>query len=168
MTRGLSSRGAAVALLMALVGPGGGAGAQEITVAAGAATYDLSGVGTSWTASARYGHRLAGRLYLEAGATLFGYESQGADDRIFLFPEVGLGAALPAGPVTFLVSAGGGLSAALKGYGEAEATVHAALSVDVPAGGRAALRPGLRYRAVDPWAGTVFEYTLGVRFALGG
>jgi hypothetical protein len=160
--------GVVAVLLMALPGPGGVARAQEITVAAGAASYDLSGVGTSWTAAARYGQLLAGRVSLELGAALFGYETQGASDRVFLMPEVGVGAKLPAGPVAFTISAGGGLSAALKGGEETQATLHAALSLEIPAAGRVALRPAVRYRAVDPWAGTVFEYTLGVRFALGG
>lgn len=166
--RGMLRGGVVAGLLMALPGPGGEARAQEITVAAGAASYDLSGVGTSWTASARYARPVVGRVSLELGAALFGYETQGSARRLFLMPEVGLGARLPAGAVAFNVSAGGGISAALEGDEETEATLHAALSVDIPAAGRVALRPGVRYRAVDPWAGTVFEYTLGVRFSLGG
>jgi hypothetical protein len=165
--RGVVMGGVALVLGLGVTGAGAGADAQEVTVAAGAASYDLSGVGTSWTASACYGHPLAGRVVLEAGATLFGYETQGASDRLFLMPEVGVGVTLPAGPVAFVLSAGGGLSAAVKGDEQTDATLHAALALDLPAAGRLALRPGVRYRAVDPWAGTVFEYTLGVRFAPG-
>lgn len=165
--RGVVVGGLALALGLGGGGAGSGVGAQEVTVAAGAASYDLSGVGTSWTASARYGHPLAGRVSLELGATVFGYETQGASDRLFLMPEIGVGMAFPAGPVAFVLSAGGGLSTAVKGSEETEVTLHAALAMELPAAGRVALRPGVRYRAVDPWAGTVFEYTLGVRFALG-
>lgn len=140
---------------------------QEVYVGGGAASYDLSGVGTSWVAAARYGHPLAARISLEAGTTVFGYETQGADRRVFLMPEAGVTANLPAGPTVVHFSLGGGLSFAVKGNDETEPTLFAGLAVDLPGTGAVRLRPGVRYRAVDPWTGTVFEYTLGVRIGGG-
>ena len=51
--RGILWGGATAVLMLVLPAPGGEARAQEITAVAGAASYDLSGVGTSWTAAAR-------------------------------------------------------------------------------------------------------------------
>lgn len=155
-----------VALVAALLAGPGPVRAQEVVASVGAATYDLSGVGTSWVAALRYQHGLPGPLLLEAGTTLFRYETQGADHRTFLMPEVGVGAHLSAGPVAFVLSLGGGVSAPVQGPEEIEPTLFAALAAELPPAGPVAFVPGVRYRAVDPWAGTVFEYTLGVRLRL--
>lgn len=149
------------------VGAGTSLAGQEVYVGGGAASYDLSGVGTSWVAAARYGHPLGTRVSLEAGATAFGYTTQGADRRVFLMPEAGVAARLSAGPTVVHVSLGGGLSAAVKGNDETEPTLFAGLAVDLPRTGGVRLSPGVRYRAVDPWVGTVFEYMLGVRIGGG-
>lgn len=154
-------------LVVALAAAAGPGAAQEIVASVGAASYDLSGVGTSWTASARYQHRLPGPFLLEAGATLFGYESQAADRRTFLMPEVGAGVGLPAGPVAVVFTVGGGISTPVQGNDETKPTLFAGLALELPSAGRVAVHPGVRYRAVDPWVGTVFEYTLGVRIGLG-
>lgn len=138
------------------------AGAQELALAGGAATYDLSGVGTSWSAAARYAHPVGPRLAMEVGVGVFGY----GGDRFFLLPELGAAASIPAGPLSLRLSLGGGLFAPLEGRDETEPTLFAALDADLPASGRVSLRPGVRYRAVDPWAGTIFEFNLGVRIRL--
>lgn len=160
-----TARGVLVGMALALAAAP--AAAQEIVTSVGAASYDLSGVGTSWTASARYQHRLPGRVLLEGGATLFGYETQGADRRTFLMPEAGVGVAVPAGPASLVLTLGGGISAPVQGNDETEATLFAGLALQLPSAGPVAFHPGVRYRAVDPWAGTVFEYTVGVSIRVG-
>lgn len=168
MKRGMGWK---VVALVAGMGASGGlapASGQVLDVVVGAASYDLSGTGTSWVGGIRYGYPLATRLHLEAGASVFGYESQSDDTRVFLLPELGVGTHFPLGRATLRVGVGGGMSVTVRGEEDSEPTLFAALAVDLPAAGAVRLSPGVRYRAVDPWAGTIFEYTLGVRIGLGG
>ena len=139
---------------------------QALSVAAGAAPYDLAGVGTSGTAAVRVEWPLGGRAELQAGTSFFWYGVQGDDASAFLFPEAGL-FVRPLGAVPLRVGAGVGHSVAVDGRSQADPTLFAALGVDVEDRAGWAVRPEVRVRAVDPWAGTVAELTLGVRRRFG-
>jgi hypothetical protein len=155
---------------LALVGlvllPTGGA-AQEVTLSGGPAGYDLSGTGTSWAASARYGHTLRGPLSLEAGLSAFRYEGQSQVHVTYLMPEVGITARSPVWRTAVLLTVGGGYAAVVESDAPGEPTLFAALALDLPAKGSMRIRPSLRVRVVDPWVGTIGEYNLGVRIPVG-
>lgn len=144
------------------------AGAQErtaLTVSGGPAPYDLSGTGTAWVVGAEVSRALAGRmLWVEAGTRLFSYQSQGESTITHLFPEAGLRLQLPVGPIRPYVGAGAGASAVVQGPGETELTLHALLGLRIAANPNWHLRPEMRVRSVDPWTGTVADFSLGVGY----
>lgn len=150
--------------LLAAAGPGAGAVAgQSVTLAAGASTYDLSGTGTSWVASARVDGDLAPTLRWQAGVGLFRYESQSDRQVTLVMPEAGVEWHPPLGVVPLYLGAGAGFAAQSAGQ-EDDPTLYAALGLDVPVAPSATLRPELRLRAVDPWVGVLADFSLGVRF----
>lgn len=142
--------------------------AQERTalvVSGGPAPYDLSGTGTAWVVGAELSRALAGRmLWLEAGTRLFSYQSQGRSTITHLFPEAGLRVHLPAGPIRPYVGAGAGGSLVIEGRDDTEVTLHALLGLRIDANPNWHLRPEMRIRSVDPWTGTVADFTLGVGY----
>lgn len=152
----LAGLGVAMALAWALPAAG-----QEVSVAAGYASYDLVGVGGTWVVAGGYRRALAGAVSWEAGASVLRYDGAGTP-RTHVMPEAGLALALPAGPVEVILSAGAGASLVVAGPGKDEPTLYAGLGVDLPAEGLLRLRPGARVRWLDPWAGTVVELTMGV------
>ena len=156
-----------VVSLASFVAPCRGAG-QEVTLSAGPASYDLSGTGTGFAASARYGHPLSSWLSVEAGVSVLAVPQRGSDDAARLLqPEVGLTLGLPVGRTALLFMVGGGYGADVESMAHGDPTLFVALGLDVPAKGRVGFRPSMRMRIVDPWVGTVMEYNLGVRVALG-
>lgn len=159
--------GVVVVSLSLLVVPHGGA-SQEVTLSAGPGSYDLSGTGTGWVASARYGHSLSGWISLEAGMSILGVPDSGGDDAAMLLqPEAGVTVGLPVGGSALLFTVGGGYAAELESVAHGEPTLFVAGGLDVPVTGRLGVRPSVRVRMVDPWVGTVAEFNLGLRIALG-
>ena len=140
--------------------------AQELGVSAGYASYDLVGVGNTWTASLAFGHALRGPWAVSAGASVLRYGS-GADERTLVMPETGVSASVPVRSLALVVSAGGGLSVAVRGRGETQGTIFTGMALDIPTGGPLSLRPAARIRWVDPWAGTVADFAVGVVYRLG-
>ena len=134
---------------------------QELGVKAGYASYDLVGVGSTWTASVAFGHPVGGPLALDAGASVLRY-GLGDSTRTLVIPEIGVTASLPLRQLALLISAGGGISLAAQGPGETEGTFYTGLALDIPTGGALSLRPAGRIRWVDPWAGTVADFSVGV------
>lgn len=159
---------ASVALVLAsLLAPERGL-AQDgtaFTVSGGAAPYDLSGTGTSWVAGAELSRSLAGGvLVAEAGARLFAYKSQGGATITHLFPEAGLRLQAPLDGIRPYAGAGAGGSLTVRGRRDAEPTLHAVLGVLMRPGPDWCLRPEMRVRSVDPWVGTLADFTLGVGY----
>lgn len=153
--------------LASLLAPGdvGAQGRTAFTLSGGAAPYDLSGTGTSWVAGAEVARPLAGSvLVAEAGTRLFSYRSQGGSTVTHLFPEAGLRLHVPMDPLRPYVGAGAGGSLVVEGRADAELTLHAVLGLRIRANPNWHLRPEMRIRSVDPWTGTVADFTVGVGY----
>ena len=171
--RGPPALSAAAVLVAAglLLGPGadGAAGQRTaaLTVGGGLAPYDLSGVGTSWVAGAELSAPVGDLLLAEVGSRIFRYESQAEEFVTHLFPAAGL--YLDAGGRDFRVYSGGGVGASVltEGRGDAELTLHAAAGFRIRIRPRWLVRPEIRVRSIDPWAGTTAEFTVGMTYRFG-
>lgn len=158
--------GVVVAVVIAgVAAPRAAAGQVALSAAAGAASYDLSGVGTSGVAAVRVEAPVLPWVDVQAGTGFFWYPSQAVDDRAMLLPEAGLMVRLPALPL--YLGAGVGHTLGVKGEQDDEPTLYAALGADLEDRGGWAIRPEIRLRAVDPWVGTIADFTLGVRRRFG-
>ncbi len=155
---------AALALVVA-----GEAAAQDrrgiVTLAAGAANYDLSGTGWAPVIAARVGLAFGPWLILEPGITWMRYETQGDDPTTLLFPEAQLQLEILRGTVRPYIGAGAGFANAK--HGDAS---DSDLTMSVSAGVRARLDRAIgfvaegRLRSVDPFTGTTFDLTGGLSF----
>lgn len=134
--------------------------AQGVTLGVGASSYDLSGTGTSPVVSVRYDAPVAQRVHWQAGVGFFRYGSQGGRNVEILMPEGGV--ELHALSFPLYLGAGVGYTFESDGF-EDEPTLYGALGLDLTIAERWALRPELRVRAVDPWVGTMADFTVGVR-----
>lgn len=61
------------------------------------------------------------------------------------------------------MGAGAGWAIGLEDRSGDDLALWAALAADVDIGGHWSIRPELRLRTVDPWAGTIVDYGLGLR-----
>lgn len=165
MSRTEGRVGWAVLLLLAL-GATEARGQIAVSVHAGAASYDLAGVGTSGIAAVRVEHRLAPRIDLQAGTGFFWYGTQGDQQVSMLLPEAGL-LARPFAGLPLLLGVGAGHTLELKGNLDDVFTLYGAVGLELEDEAGWAVRPELRVRAVDPWAGTIADFTLGVRKRFG-
>lgn len=154
-----------ILVLLFASAPSAVAAQSGITLAGGPAGWDLSGTGTGTTFALRWDRGLArfstlGPLSVEAGLSWFqdGQTGQGAVD--LLLPEAGLRIGL-AGPLQLGVGAGWAIG--LEDRSGDDVSLWAGLSADVGIGTDWFLRPELRIRSVDPWVGTIVDYSLGVR-----
>lgn len=136
------------------------AGAQDISVAAGYANYDLAGVGNTWVAAVGVHQTLSPPFTLDLTVSRIVY-GEGTSRRSFLIPEAGLSLGIPVGPVDLILSGGGGTTLVVSGPATREPTLYGGVSIDVPVG-PVRIRPGSRIRWVDPWAGTILELTTAV------
>jgi hypothetical protein len=84
-----------------------------------------------------------------------------------LLPEMGLLARVPVG-IPLLFGVGVGHTLGVKGDPDDDATLYTALGLELEDRSGWAVRPELRVRAVDPWTGTIADFTIGVRRAFGG
>lgn len=155
--------GMVLALLWCGVGPRDAAAQVSVTAYGGAAGYDLSGTGTSAVLGARVGLPLGAGLEAEVAAGYFWYESQARRDLGMLLPEVGI-RWTASQRVPFYLGVGAGHTLGVKGEQEDDPTLFAALGIDLPLAPGWAIRPEMRVRAVDPWVGTIGDFTLGVRY----
>ncbi len=149
-----------------LLTPLGVAAQPAVSVSAGAASYDLSGVGTSGVGAVRAEFPLASRLDLQVGTSFFWYGTQFDREIAMLFPEIGV-FVRPSSAFPLLVGLGAGHSVGVKGDPEDDPTLYGSLALEIEDRAGWAVRPEMRLRAVDPWTGTVGEFTLGVRRRLG-
>lgn len=141
--------------LLAQEGPG-------VTVLGGAAGYDLSGDGTSWVAGAAMELVPASPLVVEPGVRLFRYEPQFASEITYLFPELSVQAQLPLGWIRPYLGGGAGGAFVVEGRGSDELTVHGAFGARIRLDRRWSVRPEFRIRSVNPWVGSVGDFTLGI------
>lgn len=138
-----------------------------VTAGGGAAPYDLVGVGTAWVAGAEL-TAPAGRLLLaEVGGRVLRYETPSRGHVTHLFPSAGLYLDAGGRDVRFYAGGGAGASLVTEGPGDVDATLHGAAGFRVRIRPRWLVRPELRVRSVDPWAGVTAELTLGVTYRLG-
>lgn len=144
-----------------------GAAQPAISASAGASSYDLSGVGTSGVAAVRFEMPVLSRIDVQMGTGFFWYGSQFDREIAMLLPEVGIQTRPPIG-VPLLFGVGVGHTLGVKGSPEDDPTLYVAAGLDIEDRAGWAIRPELRIRAVDPWAGTMGDFTLGVRRRLGG
>lgn len=152
-------------LVFLLLMPSTLAAQSAVTLSGGPASWDLSGTGTGTTFSLRWDRDLAhplvfGSLALEAGVGWFqdGQAGQGAVD--LLLPEAGIRMGL-VGP--FALGLGAGWAVGLEDRTGDDITVWAALGADLFVASDWAIRPEVRVRSVDPWAGTIADYAVGIR-----
>lgn len=157
-----------LALISIFWTPSALAAQSGLTLSGGPASWDLSGTGTGTTVAFRWDRALAhpsavGPLALEVGLGWFqdGATGQGAVD--LLLPEAGLRIGLP-GPLA--LGLGAGWAIGLEDRSGDDLTLWTALGADLPIANEWALRPEIRVRSVDPWVGTIADYSLGIRRAL--
>lgn len=157
-----------LSLIVLLSLPPALSGQSGVTLSGGPASWDLSGTGTGTTLALRWDRDLTapatpGPIALDVGIGWFqdGQEGQGAVD--LLLPEVGVRVGLP-GP--FAVGLGAGYAIGLEDRTGDDLTLWAALGADFPFSPGWSFRPELRVRSVDPWVGTVADYSVGIRRAL--
>lgn len=154
-----------VALGMAAI-PGHVTAQKAISLSAGAASYDLSGTGTSAIGALRVELPLARRVDVQLGGGYFWYETQAGRRVGYLLPEGGV-QVRPLSMLPAYVGVGAGHALGVKGSPPNELTLYAALGVDLGNRDGWSVRPELRARAVDPWVGTIGDFTLGIRRELG-
>lgn len=160
--------GSALALaLVCTVLPQSIAAQAAISASVGAATYDLSGVGTSGIAAVRGELPLTSAVHFQVGTGFFWYGSQFDDQIAMLLPEAGVLAHVPVG-VPLLLGAGVGHTLGVKGNQDDDPTLYVAAGLELEDRAGWAVRPELRVRVVDPWAGTIADFTVGVRRSFGG
>lgn len=138
-----------------------------ISASAGAASYDLSGVGTSGVAAVRFEIPLRPGIEAQMGTGFFWYGTQFDREIAMLLPEVGIQTRPPIG-IPLLVGAGVGHTIGVKGSPDDDPTLYVAVGLDLEDRAGWAIRPEIRIRAVDPWVGTIGDFTLGVRRRFGG
>ncbi len=95
----------------------------------GPTNYDLSGTGWSWGVAGRLDVPLARFLLLEPGLGFFTYRAQFDARFSFVLPELSLQAQLPGRTVRPYIGVGGGGAFVVRGPGDSEPTVHAAIGV---------------------------------------
>ena len=142
------------------------ASAQAISVGGGASSYDLSGTGTSWVAAARFDGPVWAGLRWQAGLSVFRYETQSGEDVTLGLPEAGVEWHLPLARVPLYVGAGAGYSLE-SGDADDAPTLYGAVGLDLELARGWGVRPEVRVRIVDPWVGTMGDFTLAVRLHLG-
>lgn len=157
------------AALLLVAGPDA-ADAQRstaLTVGGGAAPYDLVGLGTAWVAGAELTAPAAGLLLAEAGARVLRYETPSREHVTHVFPSAGLYLDAGGRDVRFYTGGGAGASLVTEGPGGAALTLHGAAGFRIRIRPRWLVRPELRVRSVDPWAGVTAEFTVGVTHRIG-
>lgn len=157
------------AALLLAVGPDA-ADAQRataVTAGGGAAPYDLVGVGTAWVAGVELTAPAGELLLAEAGGRVLRYETRSREHVTHVFPSVGLYLDAGGRDVRFYAGGGAGASLVAEGPGDADLTLHGAGGFRVRIRPRWLVRPEMRVRSVDPWAGVTAEFTLGVTHRLG-
>lgn len=130
--------------------------------AAGVGAYDLSGDGTEAVLGGGLEVGLGSVVLIEPGLRYFRYETQFDEDVGFLLPEVSVQARLPLRIVEPYLGVGVGTAIVVEGDDDGEATLHAAAGARLPVADRWTLRPEVRLRSVDPWVGTIGDFTLGI------
>lgn len=135
-----------------------------MAVAGGPSSYDLSGTGTLAIAGAGYEWPVAPFFLVEPGLRYFAYRPQlSAGTTHFLFPEVSLQLQVPGGPFRPYLGGGAGTSFEFGATDEVAVTLHGAVGFRLLFDGWG-LRPELRLRSIDPFAGVTADYTLAGLF----
>lgn len=137
-----------------------------VSVAVGVASYDLSGTGTSGVAAARIEMPVWRAVQLQVGSGFFWYRAQDNDNVSVLLPEAGALLRIP-GAVPLYLGAGVGHTLAVNGDTDDDPMLYGAVGLEIVDRAGWAIRPELRLRSVDPWAGSIADFTIGVRRRLG-
>ena len=133
---------------------------SSLTLSGGPAFYDLSGTGTSAVASIRLDVPASDYLSLQVGPSFFWYTPQSGTTAAMLIPEAGLEVRLPRTPA-YLV-AGGGYTFGVRGDPQDEVVLFAGLGLRIQDRGGWSIRPQMRVHALDPWTGSIGEFSLGL------
>jgi hypothetical protein len=150
--------------VLAIALPGRSSAQTRVGVAAGLASYDLAGTGTSGVLAIRAGWYRPAPLCIDVGTSFFWYETQGDESVAMLLPETGL--SLELRPLPFWIGAGAGYSIGVNGDPDNDLTLYGAAGLDFPFAGSWAVRPEVRIRSVDPWIGAIAEFTIGIARAI--
>lgn len=150
----------ALVLVPLLATPPGLRAQTSLTISGGPAFYDLAGTGTSAVAALRLDVPAHARLSIQVGPSFFWYTSQGGQTTAMLIPEVGVEVVVPNTPA-YLV-AGGGHTWGVRGDPDDDVVLFAGLGVRIQDRGGWSIKPQVRVRAVDPWTGSIGEFSLGL------
>lgn len=163
-------RGLAMLLGAIVVAPLG-AGAQRadrlsVSVVAGSGEYDLGGTGTGTSFNGAVTWRPLNRvLVVESNVGLFRTTPEPGVRSTLLLPELGVQAEVRLGRVRPFI--GGGVGQAresVQGYtSDWETTLHGVLGARLALGAGWGVRLEGRVRAVDPFAGTVADFGVGLQ-----
>jgi hypothetical protein len=134
--------------------------AQGLFVGGGRSTYDLSGVGATWVAAARYTFPIVGPLYFEGGTTFFHYEPFDRSTNL-LFPEVSAVVRARIGAFSPFLAAGAGAGIGLTGTSGTDVTLHGAIGSDLQLAERLAIHAEFRLRTIGPTGGNTVDLIIG-------
>ncbi len=134
-------------------------------VAAGPASYDLSGTGTSFVIAVNAEYSPLKPVIWEARLVYFQYKSQADINYRILMPEIGVQVFIPVGSVQPYLGVGAGISTVVSGPKDTELTLHTAFGLRVIASRNFGLRGEIRIRSVDPWSGTIADFTGGLTYS---
>ncbi len=135
----------------------------EVSLAGGPANYDLSGVGWTQVYSARIRINPIRWIAIEPGLTYFDYRSQFSRDRWYLMPEVQLQFTPFEG--RFGPYVGGGIGGARVAFADGQDwtwTLSGAGGLRLQVSQAWGILGELRVWAVDPFAGTVARFAVGI------
>src|SRR6266540_1955684 len=150
--------------MLALIVPGvSGAQTRALAVVGGAWEYDLSGTGTSGFGGLRLELPIRRMLLIEPGLTYAHYSSQFDLGVSYLLPEIQAQIQVPGTWARPFLGGGVGLSYAWAGGASAtDLSLSGSLGVRVRMAEMWSARAELRARSIDPFHGTVAEWTLGI------
>jgi hypothetical protein len=149
-----------VGIVMPRTGAGQG---RALAVVGGAWEYDLSGTGTTGFGGLRLELPVGRLLVIEPGLTYARYSTQFDQGVNYLLPEVQAQLQAPGRWVRPFLGAGLGLAYAWAGGANAtDLTLSGSAGVRVRLSELWSARAELRARSIDPFHGTVAEWTLGV------
>lgn len=138
------------------------AGRVALTLDAGVAPYDLSGTGTTGVVGLASELRVGSVFIVEPTVRFVRYTTQFQSTTSILLPELSLQIQAPLGAVRPYIGAGGGGAFQVEGPADNDPTLHVALGIRTSLGNRWGLRTEARLRSVDPFHGSMVDFTAGI------
>jgi hypothetical protein len=156
-------RSGLVLVWLALIPQVGVGQARALAVVGGAWQYDLSGTGTSGFGGLRLELPVARLFVIEPDLTYARYSTQFGSSVNYLIPELQAQIQVPGSTIRPFLGGGVGLAHAwAEGDQATDLSLSAGLGTRIRLGALWTARAELRVRSIDPFHGTVAEWTAGI------